>query len=710
MSSPPLRACAKRHRSFTPVLLSFLTIIGVAALGGCPPTSPPAGSDAPSDGSIGAEGGKLEVKGTGTELDGMKVIVPPGAIPAGERLSITIGRYADGTDDVRLGEYAPLESFAQMTDASDDVVADALWGAVLQATATPRALSPVIEFGPAGAQFDPPLEVRIPFDLSLLGDPPDTSLVSFVLGDYANGVITGERLMGLEADESTGELVVYVPHFSYGQLIANLLGGALSVGVDAADALATLTTGAIAGTFRSIWRTARDLPDIEKPMIEPIMQQIVCSAPNPTVDLKKLPNALELLFYLANVPGKEEGETDAEFRQKYVDLGLVTGLETALEDWVIAQPAASIDESDVFGEAYRRTNGDLFQALLLSHNVCRGWDGETRYSSSARATSIKNAMAPVPGSNDSVGDRYHLFGTALFAVYTRLYAKLGESWAGFDEPPVGLSGLAERLNDLAVYYEECYWGGECLRDEFEFAYDRHGQQLGYELVIDVLTGYVENGVVHGVSRDDIADRFTVDNEHCLDVAFSGETTVGVGEYFEITAEVSGGTPPYGVVWAYLGDEVATGPVLFSSFDTVGEYTFVAHCTDSRQLRGRDSVLITVTTEPEPGDQYLVYYTDNVRCWDAPLLYIATRSQFEAWRSTASYPGGGIDSTQEAIKVELKGGFENFKEAQEWVCPQFISRYPHYWCSNHYYLGGQYYVIGNLGCDLSDLPVDTEYRE
>jgi len=112
---------------------------------------------------------------------------------------------------------------------------------------------------------------------------------------------------------------------------------------------------------------------------------------------------------------------------------------------------------------------------------------------------------------------------------------------------------------------------------------------------------------------------------------------------------------------------------------------------------------------ESESDYVVYYTDNVRCWGAPWLFVTDRESFNEWRSTASYSGGGIDREEEAIKIIIKDGFATFDEANDWICSRIIGTHYSYWCGGeraHWKVEGQdsCFRLGNLRCgDLSDIP-------
>ncbi len=102
-------------------------------------------------------------------------------------------------------------------------------------------------------------------------------------------------------------------------------------------------------------------------------------------------------------------------------------------------------------------------------------------------------------------------------------------------------------------------------------------------------------------------------------------------------------------------------------------------------------------------EYVIWYTGNVSCWGAPLISIDTRDSYNTPGSAASYPGGGSDPSVPLVKTELQGGFASVEEARAWICPQFVSRFSHPWCSSYYQTANCNWQPGALGCDLSALP-------
>jgi hypothetical protein len=652
--------------------------------------------------TIGPTGGVVFAPRNATDLKGARIIVPQGTVADGQELTVTMKRLADGTDKVELDALSPLQTFDRF--ASYDNIEHAihpLLAALAVATTSPRPLSPVIEFGPAGATFDPPVHVYVPIDMSLITDPGQTALVSVILGQYENGRLVGERVSDVSVDTLTGEVLFSATHFSVAQVVWD------GVSTTAAGA-AGLIGGFVMGTGRSLVRAWSELPDAPE-LLNPLVQRLLCTGIAPRMELGRLPNPATLLWFLATPGGPAAGETEAAAFERYRQSGLVNGQEAALEDWVLGQGAArgngAVTMEDLFAEALHQSNGDLFQTLLLCHNVLRGWDGLNRVNNpnvnNGRGVAIQNAMASVPGSSDSVGDRYHFFGMALYALYARI---IGTLPTRYDQFLPELGGIAERVTELTIYAEECYVSGDCLRDEFEFAFDLEGEALGHELAENVLGDLDNQWVVQGLPRAQFAANFGASLDACLTVEITGNLNLQTGQYASLQATSPNGQAPVGVRWVLGGQELQTGPKFYYKFDQPGSYVLTAYATDARLVAGHASVTLNVTAAPAPGAEWVVWYTGNVSCWSAPRIYVTTRTDFNAWWSTAQVPGGGIDYTNPLQKVEMQGGFASQAEATAWICPQFTARLWHYWCTVHYNIGGKYWTMIGFDCpNLSSLP-------
>jgi hypothetical protein len=105
----------------------------------------------------------------------------------------------------------------------------------------------------------------------------------------------------------------------------------------------------------------------------------------------------------------------------------------------------------------------------------------------------------------------------------------------------------------------------------------------------------------------------------------------------------------------------------------------------------------------PVQDFVVWYTGNVCCWGAPLLYISDRDGFDRPGSRCGFPGGGLCPSPPVDKVLLRDGFKTPEEARAWICPQFTSSSFHFWCGRHYQMGGVNWQPGGLGCDFGGLP-------
>lgn len=110
--------------------------------------------------------------------------------------------------------------------------------------------------------------------------------------------------------------------------------------------------------------------------------------------------------------------------------------------------------------------------------------------------------------------------------------------------------------------------------------------------------------------------------------------------------------------------------------------------------------------PDPGDDYVVWYMENVGCWGAPRVYATHRDSYERQEYSCNVPGGGMDCSVEVIKKEMKGEFSSLGTAQSWFCSQITTNWYHYWCNSRgprvETNNGQLYTL-TIPCDLTDVP-------
>lgn len=135
-------------------------------------------------------------------------------------------------------------------------------------------------------------------------------------------------------------------------------------------------------------------------------------------------------------------------------------------------------------------------------------------------------------------------------------------------------------------------------------------------------------------------------------------------------------------------------------------------TDACDREATASLQLTVTDTgpdeetPPAREDWVVWYTGNVACWGAPLLYVSHRTGFEQQKLRSSFHSGGVDPTILVEKTVMQAGFDSGEDAMAWIYPQISGFYRHYWCGAHYLVGGEPFRFGNLNCDTSNVPEVT----
>ncbi len=650
--------------------------------------------DAAASKRIGTAGGEIEVVDEATGAKGVKLVVPAGAISGGGTADFYV-RVVDTEGAVQIEPSAldAARAGIQYGEIKDGLVIHPLYAALLNRSTDLHHVGPVLEFGPENVTFGEPIEIHIPFDKGQVAED-EAQYMTVLSGNYDMGMSSfeGNRETDITVDYAAGVIVVKTTHLSLWQAVKNIWGG---------------TERRIAGLLT---RPFVDLPYTPS-LTQAMGESITCSGYKPHIDISRLPDPLYFLYYLASPMEAESRVLDpvqhALDRQFYENKRVVVGHEVPLEDWVLAQPKDSVTSEAVFAEAYKMVQGDVFQALLLTHNVFRGFDGANRYGD-VRGNAIQERMTDLVGiGGDEVGMRYHYFGMASFGFLTRVYGNFSqEFYAGLEIPFVDMD---EEMNSAIIYLEECLISGDCITEPNEYAVDIRGRETGMDLADKLFDNFTMNGgKFEGTSLNDVAQRFGVDVETCISVDIQGDREYTLGEYTSLNLVMTNGTGTPGVEWFFQGDLLMTGPEFFYQFDQVGDYTLRVTVTDESMLELTTSVTVTVTDEPDVASEYVIYYTDNVRCWGGAWLIITDRQTFNTWRATASYDGGGIDWNEEAIKVEVQGGFETSKEASDWLCPRITGWHFSYWCGGtraHYLVSGQTldFRLGGLDCDLSGVP-------
>lgn len=93
-----------------------------------------------------------------------------------------------------------------------------------------------------------------------------------------------------------------------------------------------------------------------------------------------------------------------------------TGKEADLKAWVLSQELGSVEFHELFGQAYRMNQGDLYATLLSTENVlCEGLYDPNRQDREVtkRLSYLRSDSAP---AGDNFGSWYHLVGSALYSL------------------------------------------------------------------------------------------------------------------------------------------------------------------------------------------------------------------------------------------------------------------------------------------------------
>jgi hypothetical protein len=142
---------------------------------------------------------------------------------------------------------------------------------------------------------------------------------------------------------------------------------------------------------------------------------------------------------------------------------------------------------------------------------------------------------------------------------------------------------------------------------------------------------------------------------------------------------------------------------------LGSDSFTFKVNDGQEDSAEARVRITVERGPE---EFVVWYTENVTCWNAPYLFVTNGDGFETSSRRCNFSGGGLCGTksgdEEVVKVKMEGGFSTFDDAKSWICSQFTARHYHRWCGygdpGHLIIDGlPHYMPGNTWCDWSKIP-------
>jgi len=632
------------------------------------------------------DGGTFVVDGGA--LDGVRVTVPAGAVAFATQITVGTAPSAPAMDPVALLETSPA-GMASMVDRTLALVVasttDELYHPLVHPAAALgadfTAVGPAIALEPTGATFDAPVVVDVPLATLGIDDGGDAEeLVALITAPGPGGELVWEVIDTLEIAD--GAVRVAVDHFS-------VIRYARAIGWRFASAVV---------------RPVMTLPTVPS-MSDGFVREMVCSGIEPRLDADRIPWGPDLINYLMNPVLSEADSTNpfirywhergvpgdladpAGFEARLTELGFVSPHQADIEAWLRAQPDDSVTVEQLFGQAYRLADGDWYQATLLCHNTLRGLQYGTDVGNRVDP-SIQDPMLPLVDVGDERGHRYHLFGMMLWGMAhgarsTRhLPFELGDTLRWYSQ-------------QLTVYLEEAIVSGDLLTDPHEAAFDLEGFETGNEFIEKVFSR----------SLSELRDSdFTL--EPCGDLAVSiaaDPTNPDVGEYVLFTSDVTGGEPPYLYTWTFGDGATSSLGEDTHAYQAEGAYTVAVRVEDGLGDVGEATLDLRVGTLPT-NSEYLVWYTGNVRCWDAPYIEVGQRPTFESERPICSYSGGGTDCDTMVERVLMAEPFEDYSSAKTWACSQFTAWSSHAWCGAHYWIGDQpFRRPAALGCDFSDLP-------
>lgn len=139
-------------------------------------------------------------------------------------------------------------------------------------------------------------------------------------------------------------------------------------------------------------------------------------------------------------------------------LVMPTGKEGPLRDWMLSQKNGSIELHQLFGQAYRLNQGDLYSTLLCAENVLsEGLYDPNRQDREviSKLSYLRSDSAPL---GDNFGGWYHLFGAALYSLMR----------------PEWKSNICLKVEDMGSFILEG-------KDPQEDQINQLGKQLGVEL-------------------------------------------------------------------------------------------------------------------------------------------------------------------------------------------------------------------------------------
>lgn len=432
-------------RDITLIAGVFVTVLVLALLAGVAGLLPGWESDeqpAPAhvtvlEAQIGPAGGTFPITDQSSALAGATLLAPAGAIRDTVAVSVRIIDAAPVRLD-RLAEDNPAVAIAVMDHALNETLHPI--GAPLSMLANSRPAGPSLELQPSGAAFTSPLELRLP----LTAYSVDDGEFPLVMLQDASG--RWQVLPGARVDESSGMLVVPIPHFSN-----------LSIWSIASNFWNNPTASTDMATFSSEYQRLPATWEWD------LYQATYCAGVQPRTTTSTIPDIWTTLAAL----GWEESriETPGYLVERELQTWIRNDSDLARDVTARGNPhPPPLPLAELFGKAIQLTEGDAWLALVAIHNVLR--DGRD-------SVGIHDGLEDWRGDGaqggDARGARYHLFGMAMYSFAYEYWRDRGELSAFAVSP------------ETAARLEEAWVSGDIRSDVTEYVVDTIGARVGREL-------------------------------------------------------------------------------------------------------------------------------------------------------------------------------------------------------------------------------------
>ncbi len=384
---------------------------------------------------IGLGGGIVKPEKGADLSPGTQLVVPPNAASEEVSILLTVSESLAGTlaEEADVPTITAIMAFA-MDRSDEDYLHPMFTPAAILAGGTHVGLD--FKLSPDGTQFSLPVSLEIPLaDISM-----QSSDLAIVLLKSAGG----DMEVVPEAQMTVDTLKVPLYHFS--------------------DVSPWKIIGNMAA-FAVISATMFPKDEIEhaKQLVDPFVAEVNkdildahCSQSgiDPFVNSNMLPTNFQLLSNLAAISDVQIG-------------GDSLGLQNPLKDWILnvrLQGLPSVSIAEIYTKSLELTGGDVFKALVLAHEVLR---------SDRFPKEFKDLIQDVRGDNsdDEVGARYHLLGTAIYGFWYEHMQNQPDP-SKLNIPP-----------DMASFLEEAFVSGhvDIFTDPGEYVVDLAGAELGRNL-------------------------------------------------------------------------------------------------------------------------------------------------------------------------------------------------------------------------------------